>query len=532
MIEQWFGAETKVALQDKDGNDVDLSIGVRAAHKSHGKVTTDIFVCDSDGEIYSDAVVLGDAKARKNLAEKVVAHTPAVDFDRLVAVLVEIAAKVAEQLSTDVGKKGRGNTSHREQQSLEAPDMVCVGVNYGGDHVYILRPPATQPDYAPSVTGLYHGEMVTHVPPANLSWTLPQVENVMVQYENAQQPGWAAQLLADLEKWHRGASDLGRDEAYLLLALYDMLTYIPEQTDYLPIILLEAEPERGKSRTGQAVVAVARHGLHLQGIREANLLRDASHLQATLFIDLMNVWDTARREKCEDVILGRWERGGTVQRVQYPDRGAFDDTVTYNIFGPTIIATNEPIHRILDTRCLRVDMPLSNRRFAGRIRTEDAKPLIEKLMAWRAVMMGQPLAECQPPVDGRLGDILRPLQQVLLTVAPERADEFNAIIEWQRGRRQNDLAQSTEAAIVGAVLACQSQARDGWLPLQIVLDEFNRDRSQCYSPKWLGGKVRGMGWETSRIGHDKITCLKWNVDLLTQLCERYDIVSQDSPAVA
>ncbi len=425
---------------------------------------------------------------------------------------------------------GDGTDTSREQLSLTPPGFVCVALDEDGQRVYVVCGDDGAIDALPHIDGPYKsGEIVRHVPPPDLPWRLPRVTAIQEHWQEARcQEGWTVRLLDDLIAWHKAASDLGREEAYLLLALYDMLTYVQEHTDYLPIIVLEAEPERGKSRTGQAAIFVCRHGMHLVGIREANLLRDAGDRQATLFIDLMDVWATLVKKDCTDIILGRWERGGTVERVVYPERGAFGDTIAYEVYGPTIIATNEPIHRILDTRCLRIDMPLTKRRFAGRVRAEDALLLVERLMAWRAVMLAGTLGACDAPADGRQGDILRPLRQVLLAVAPERGAQFDSIVAWQTGRRRDELAQSWEADVIQAVAANVEHVSNGYLALERVLDTFNRDRGEKdqRTAKWMGAKVGGLGWTKERIGRDKKTSLQWDDDLLDRLQRRYGLVDE------
>ena len=48
-------------------------------------------------------------------------------------------------------------------------------------------------------------------------------------------------------------------------------------------------------------------------------------------------------------MLHRFERGGKYTRIQHPDKGPFEDTVWYDISGPTIVATNKVINEILET---------------------------------------------------------------------------------------------------------------------------------------------------------------------------------------
>jgi hypothetical protein len=116
-------------------------------------------------------------------------------------------------------------------------------------------------------------------------------------------------------------------------------------------------------------------------MREANLFRYSQNFHATLFIDLMDLWKKAERNQSEDILLLRFERGAVVGRVLYPEKGAFKDMVYFDVYGPTVMATNEPVHHILDTRCLPVSMPNKPENYEN--------PTPEKLM--RARVMGQHL---------------------------------------------------------------------------------------------------------------------------------------------
>jgi hypothetical protein len=92
-------------------------------------------------------------------------------------------------------------------------------------------------------------------------------------------------------------------------------------------------------------------------MREANLFRYSENLRSALFFDMMNLWKTAERNQTTNIFLLRYEKGAKVARVLYPEKGPFKDTEYYDVYGPTIMATNEPVHHILDTRCLAISMP-------------------------------------------------------------------------------------------------------------------------------------------------------------------------------
>lgn len=489
-----------------------------------GRVVAEVQLWHGGALLHGAEMILIDDRKRDVFAAKAVELASHIDVTSIKQHLLDWSVSLRELLRA----QSRGNSSAagdrpREQLSLAPPGYVCVALDDDGNRVYICRLDDGTLNTASSVVGPYRGETVLHTPPPELPWPLPRASAILEHFPDVQQPSWAAHLLTDLEQWHRDASDLARPEAYLLLALYDMLTYVIEQSDYMAIILLEGEAERGKSRTGCGVVCVSRHGMHLEGLRESHFIRDASDRQATLFIDLMNAWATAVRQGCEDVLLGRWERGGVVPRVLYPDRGPFADTVYYHVYGPTIVATNEPVHRILGTRALRIDMPLSNRTFSGRLRPEAALPLVERLMAWRAYMVSKPLVGSDPPTDGRLGDILRPLHQVLLTVAPTRAAEFEQIVQWQTERRTDEHAAAEEAEVVRVLLACSSN--HGYVYVHNVWEAYNHSApdDEKRSPRWIGGKLRRLGCVVERVGHQNRTAVRWDGDLFARLAQRHGL---------
>jgi len=201
-----------------------------------------------------------------------------------------------------------------------------------------------------------------HLPPPKeqIPWLLPRGPEVLKLYE-AQ--GSEADLYNDLLAYHRGISELPGEGFYDLLVAWDFHTYLLEAVQYSPIICHFAVPERGKSRTGKGMIYVAYRGMHAESLNEAYILRMASHFQASIFFDVMDIWKKAIKRDSEDILLHRFEKGAKVPRVLYPERGAFLDTTYFEIFGPTIIATNEGAHRILDTRAVQVNMPQTGKRF-------------------------------------------------------------------------------------------------------------------------------------------------------------------------
>ena len=74
-----------------------------------------------------------------------------------------------------------------------------------------------------------------------------------------------------------------------------------------------------------------------------------------------------------------------------------------------------------------------------------------------------------------------------------------------------------------ASTASDNAVRAGYVPLSAILAAFNADRPETWkkAERWLGGKLRGLGWRVERIGHHNITSLAWDNTLLLRLQARY-----------
>jgi len=228
-------------------------------------------------------------------------------------------------------KKGKVETAEPEF-SASLPGLVDIVATDDGPAFLVLG--TDGPTMAP--TWEVGGQIYQPPPADKLPWTLPRAAEVLHYIREAEPP---ERLWADLVNYFQGVSEMPSPAYYLLQAAWVFHTYLPEPANYSPEICLYAVPERGKTRTGKAMIYVARRGVHVESLRDAYLVRLAHNCQAAIFFDCLDLWRKAEKAGCEDIILGRFERGITVPRVLYPDRGPHRDTVFYTVFGPTIIAT-------------------------------------------------------------------------------------------------------------------------------------------------------------------------------------------------
>ena len=436
-----------------------------------------------------------------------------------------------ESLRNDIGKYVMdsrallGNDNEeipRPVFSANFPDLVDVAIDDADCVVYLMKSHDTI-----SVQKDWVTDEGTHLPPSreHLPFTLPRATEVLKWCEKND-----LTLFEDIIRYLKRFSYV--DEPYwLILACNVFLSYILDHSDvhYLPMILFFASPERGKSRTGKAMVYIVYRGVHVVDLREPNLFRFSENLRATIFFDLMSLWKKAERTGTEDILLLRYEKGAKCSRVLYPDRGAFEDTRHYEVYGSTIIATNEAIHHILDTRAINIPMPNKPGRY------ENPTPgagleLKERLTAWRAKMMDKPLPEVDhiPGIEGRFWDISKPLLQVCIMVYPNGLDSLVKVLREVAGQRRKDKADTIEGQIVSILQELSPDGLSAWeIKTGTALERLNEGRPDAHkiTSQYLGKKLRAMGLRT-RISNGHSLIMLSQTDFPTFI-EQYTAIESD-----
>ena len=378
---------------------------------------------------------------------------------------------------------------------------------------------------------------VIHVPPPGeqIPWLLPRGDEVTKFYKlqkvlSPQQSN--AALYDDLLAYHQNISELPSDEHYDLLAAWDIHTYCLEHVQHSPEICFDAVPERGKSRTGKGMIHVAYRGIHVESLRDAYLVRVSHDLQASLFFDVMNLWQKAEKNGTEDILLHRFERGAKVPRVLYPERGAHKDIVYYTIFGPTIIATNEGVHRILETRALPINMPATRKAFESAVTPELALPLKERLVAFRARYLCEKLPELSKPAHGRLGDILKPLLQIIRLVRPEREESFRKLATRFQDERRTEKSDSLEAQLLAVIRGLANHVENQKLAVKVITDKYNRDRNERsqISYQLAGRRLKALGFRKVRL-NDGASAIYWDADKAKHLAQEFGIAKESKTAI-
>jgi hypothetical protein len=364
-------------------------------------------------------------------------------------------------------------------------------------------------------------------PKEQIPWLIPRGEEILKLYETQSEKSAEEcdrELYDELLAYHKSISELPEDGYYDFIAAWDLHTYLLETTEYSPIICLFAVPERGKSRTGKGMIYIAFRGIHVESLRDAYLVRVANDLRASLFFDVKDIWKKAEKNGSEDILLHRFEKGAKVPRVLFPDKGAHRDIVYYSIFGPTIIGTNEGIHRILETRAIPINMPETAKRFEEDVTPLRALPLKEKLITFRARHYGEKLAYIPKPALGRLGDILKPIQQIIRLVRPEREAYFMKLVKKLESEKLIEKADSIEAQILTVLSGLRGNVDKGMLPVKDITDSFNEDRSDKYKVTYqrIGRRLSAMGFSKVRTSNGA-SAIVWDAEKLERIKDSYGL---------
>jgi hypothetical protein len=129
------------------------------------------------------------------------------------------------------------------------------------------------------------------VPPPRecFPFLLPRAEEVLRhynQYSHAKPADVDFTLFQDIRAYLEQSADLSDPAQYNLVTCWILHTYVPEKSNFSPIIWLYAKPNRGKSRLGTAAISIAYRGIRLESVSAASLIRVSTDLHASLFLDV------------------------------------------------------------------------------------------------------------------------------------------------------------------------------------------------------------------------------------------------------
>lgn len=358
-----------------------------------------------------------------------------------------------------------------------------------------------------------------YLPPScqSMPWLLPEAKNVIEYYGSDND----MKLFNDIVSKIKENSYLPDPPLYHFLAAWVLHTHLLEHFNYSPMIIFYAVHARGKTRTASTLLYMSWRGVHVETIREPDIIRKASRFTSTMFFDIRNFTKKAERLGSEDVLLGRFNKGITIPRVTNPERRGFDDTQHFKCFGPTLIASNEPIDEILNSRGIDIQMVPTPFNFEHDLNESDFLYLKERCLAFRARWLDQDVPFVKKPSKDRLGDILRPIAQVYNIAAPELQDEFYNLINQFLGKQADRQADTVQGLVIKSLLGLKEVVKGEMLSSKEILLNLNRDKPDRYhtSPQKLGRVMQSLGFEKTRFNNERGYI--FDPELLNRLAKEY-----------
>jgi hypothetical protein len=322
----------------------------------------------------------------------------------------------------------------------------------------------------------------------------------------------------------KGIAVLSSEEQFHLCTVYIFLTYLSDPVQYFPYLWFYAVPERGKSRMVKGIINLSYRGLYTETLNEAYLFRYADLFHGTIGIDVYNLSKKAQKKGSQDLLLGRFERGIKVARVVAVDKGNFKDTRYYDVYGPTILATNTeiPPQDPLRSRCIKITMPEARRSYPDNNRHEDLVDLKERLYAFRLRHLDTSLPEIKKPIPGRLGDILHPMLCVAALLPKESSEGLFKLMEQLEEDRRDAEARSLHGRIAQVIYDLQEEVKNRRLSIKKVREKLNEGVNEKYhiAPQTIGAELTAMDIPKIQKGGDAY--ISWDEEeKIKQIFKRY-----------
>lgn len=379
-----------------------------------------------------------------------------------------------------------------------------------------------------------------YIPPPKkaMTWLLPKSEEVIKYFKEDNDESVFKEILNVLKT----NIELPDHKLYAFFAAWVIHTHLIKEARYSPIIILYSDAGHGKTRLGKLLIFLARSGEITESLNEANLFRKAERFEASIFFDVLDIWKKAEKKDSQDILLCRFERDHVVPRVLNPEKSNFEDTSHFKVFGPTIIASNESAHEILQSRGALVYMQESIRQFPDLPTREELLPLKERLTALHARHALEKLPNVEKPASHRLGDILKPIYQILNFVSPSDAQKFPELVAYFEKGRAEANTDSMQAQVLIALLEFEdspSSFNAGSISISAILEKVNRDRPKHLQSTTIsiGKRLKLLGFNNGKRSGNNRTIVrdKHYQTLLNRLSIKYGLAEPEksgSPGVS
>ena len=334
-------------------------------------------------------------------------------------------------------------------------------------------------------------------------------------------------LLKDIEHYIRDYLELPDWKDYFILALWVFHTYIMEKFNTTPFLYFHGVYASGKSRAGDILMDLAFRGWSMTSPTEASLFRPIQYFEPTIHLDHVRFFGSETNQAVKLLLQSRYRRGLKVVRndLQIPgERGVG----LYNVFGATVISTEDTISGALKSRSITFVMKENISRKVEKIffDKDKAKNIRDRLIIFRANYINKDLSEAFPSIARRrLAEILYPLNKILATVAPERRGELEEVIKKLQGEVTDEMRLSIDSEIVNCLVNYYNETKELTIPSSILADKVNigRPDNERYKTNSISRECHKLTFKRKLFAkYQSRSAFIIDLKLLEELSEKYD----------
>jgi len=331
-------------------------------------------------------------------------------------------------------------------------------------------------------------------------------------------------LFADLEGFIYDHLDLPEDFGYKLLTLWVLHTWLIDKFNTSPIIEFLGPFACGKSRAEDVLSLVVKRGLSTVNLTGAPIFRVSELYQPTFLIDEVKLYGKDKDRDIYELLCARFQRGRRVIRIN-TDKSGLDAIMEYNVFGSTVLSGTDELPEATRSRSFIFTMEQNVRPVAKNIDFKKADTLRDKLCAFRGRYIEEKMPEVERFIrDGRLGDAIEPLHQILKLINPKIEADFIEFFKKIESDRKEETCSSLDAEIVRALMKCHSDVKNSKILVSHVAEKFNENKAETekMSFKSIGRILTRLGLKKSRVAggiHARI----WDESRINRLCKKYDL---------
>lgn len=308
-------------------------------------------------------------------------------------------------------------------------------------------------------------------------------------------------IFRDLKRIYQQFMDFSNPKQYSFLPIFVIGTYFHRLFHAYPYVFLSGFKESGKSKCTRLTVLVSFNGEMSSNQSVSSLFRGIQSNRPTLGLDeAENLKGTHRGEEIRNILLGGYEKGNAVYRVEEQKIAGVKSFVRkrFENFCPKVIGNIRGLEPVLESRVVKITMVRTDKKQGDEevlLNNPAFPPLRNKLYLllmsnWTKVRESYATIEKVKGLSNRAWQIWKPIIAIASLINKEVYTEMQEFaIAQEKEKKQEDESESFEMIVLEKLLRLVD--RPDWYPVKTIKD-FIIDEEELESKYVTGRRVGGV----------------------------------------